>query len=462
MNSRMNRNTLPAALVSLALLTAGAGSAFAAAPETVAAKGAAFIIGTDAPLPSVTSFSVQIVSIDALTSTGASVALLSSPTTIDFARYNGLQTLIDMNSVPAGTYDKIVITLGPAVIGYLVTESGAAPTIHTEPATLTKTTLTDTLAIPLVVSESEPAGVRMDFDLHKSIEVSSTGQVTGTVKPVFDIGVVRPTDPGAYIDQFDVGVIAPDPGTQSFTIEGPHGRHFTVDVTPQTEWDPGASLSSLTSSSIVQVSGVLDRATDTITADEVVILSQSGFYAGGHATYVKRSTGAASSFDLYVRGVLPATTGVALGQIATVDLGGKEKYFVGWAHNALAEFVFNASALLPGQSIAVGGPATGAAHADAVTVNRVVLREWGYNGKLIPTSIDLAHDTFQLQIDGFAGVLVPAPVSVQVTPRTEFRGGLVGLHELEVTDSLRVVGLLLKNPATGKTVLLARYIDLLD
>jgi hypothetical protein len=212
----------------------------------------------------------------------------------------------------------------------------------------------------------------------------------------------------------------------------------------------------------VQVSGVLDRATDTITADEVVILSQSGFYAGGHATYVKRSTGAASSFDLYVRGVLPATTGVALGQIATVDLGGKEKYFVGWAHNALAEFVFNASALLPGQSIAVGGPATGAAHADAVTVNRVVLREWGYNGKLIPTSIDLAHDTFQLQIDGFAGVLVPAPVSVQVTPRTEFRGGLVGLHELEVTDSLRVVGLLLKNPATGKTVLLARYIDLLD
>jgi hypothetical protein len=65
-------------------------------------------------------------------------------------------------------------------------------------------------------------------------------------------------------------------------------------------------------------------------------------------------------------------------------------------------------------------------------------------------------------VKGFAGVLVPQEVTVQVTGRTHFRGGLTGLHELETTDNIRVVGLLLKNPTTGATVLLARYIDLLD
>jgi Domain of unknown function (DUF4382) len=386
MMNRICRRPLSAALASLAmaaLLAVSAVSASAATTDAAPAKGTAFVIGTDAPLPSVTSFSVQIISIDAVTATGASEALLASPTTVDFARFNGLQTLIDMSSVPVNTYTKIVITLGPATIGYLVTEAGVAPTIHTEAATLTKTTITHVLAKPLVVSESEPAGVRMDFDLYRSIEVDSTGQVTGTVKPVFDISVVRPTDPGAYIDQFDVGVIAPDLGTQSFTIQGPHGRHFTVDVNSATEWDKGASLSSLTSSSIVQISGVLDRTTATITADEVLILSQSGFYAGGQATYVAPATGAASSFDLHVRGVLPSTTGITLGQIAQIDLSGKEKYFMGWSHSPLTEFVFNSSALVAGQSIAVGGPATGAVNASGVDVKRVVLRDWGYNGKLV-------------------------------------------------------------------------------
>jgi len=123
---------------------------------------------------------------------------------------------------------------------------------------------------------------------------------------------------------------------------------------------------------------MLDKADATLDADNVAILSQNGFYAGGQVTYVQPSSGPATSFDLYVRGLLPTTTGITLGQIAQVNLTGNEKFFIYWWHNPLTEFLFNSSQLLPGQHVSVGGPATGAANAQAVTVNRVVLRHWGF------------------------------------------------------------------------------------
>jgi len=40
----------------------------------------------------------------------------SGTPTVDFARYNGLQTLLDMNDVPIGTYTSVSITLGAATM----------------------------------------------------------------------------------------------------------------------------------------------------------------------------------------------------------------------------------------------------------------------------------------------------------------------------------------------------------
>jgi hypothetical protein len=461
----MHNRTLKLARLSIAaaaLLAVGVSTTLAAEPEKTHATGETFVIGTDAPSPNVASFEVQIVSIDALNAKGVSTPLLNGPQMVDFARYNGLQTLLDISSVPVGTWDKIVITLGPATIGYLATTPGAAPTLQTEAATFTKTTLTHKLAAPLVVTADEPVGVRMDFDLYKSITTDSTGKISSTVDPVFNISVARPGDPSVYIDQFDAAVTGVAPDMQSFTIQGPHGRNWTIDVSGSTVWDKGAVIGDLSKSTIVQVSGNLETADSTISADQVGILSQSGFYAAGQATYVTPGTDGASSFDLYVRGLLPSTTGITLGQIAQIDLTGTEKYFVLWHRNPLTEFVFNSSALLPGQSIAVGGPATGAANPEAVSVNRIVLRNWGFNGTVVPGSVKVGKGTFELKIDGFAGVLVPQAVKVYVTDWTDFRNGYAGISDLGGSDTVRVVGLLLKNPADGNTVLVARYVDGLD
>jgi Domain of unknown function (DUF4382)/Domain of unknown function (DUF5666) len=427
---------------------------------TGGATGSAFVVGTDAPVAAVTSFSVQIMGINAINSDNVSVPLMSGQPTVDFARYNGLQTLLDMNDVPTGTYNSVVISLGTGTIGYLNTTAGSAPTIATEPAAFSSTSVTVTLDKPLVVTQNgSPAGLRVDFDLRKSIQVDSNGNITGAVIPTFNINSVEPSDGGGHIDTFIAGVLSVDTTGQSFVVTGPHGENFTIDVNGQTEWDGDASLSALNTSSIVEVSGTIDHADQTLDADEVAILSDTGFYAAGQVTYVTPASGAATSFDLYVRGLLPTSTGLTLGQIATVNLTGNEKFYIYWMHNPFTEFLFNSSAMVAGQHVAIGGPASGASNPDAVTVERIHLRNWGFNGTIVPGSQNAGQATFQMQVNGFAGVLIPETITVYLGTATDFRYGLGSWGDLTNGANIRVVGLLLKNPTTGQVVLLARHVD---
>jgi hypothetical protein len=302
----------------------------------------------------------------------------------------------------------------------------------------------------------------MDFRLDKSLQVAG-GQITGQVTPTLDITAVGPNDPGAYIDEFDTAVVSVDTSSQSFIVQGPHGHQWTINVNGSTEWDNGEGLSDLTSTSIVQVSGILDKADSTIDADEVAILSQNGFYAGGTVTYVQPSSGVASDFQMYVRGTLPAQgDGVSDGDLAQVNLSGTEKFFIYWMHNQFTEFLFNPSTLLAGQHISVGGPLSGAQNADALSVKRVVLRNWGFNGTVAANSVDSSNGTFQMIINGFAGLLIPQTVTVYTSSVTTYRFGFNGLGDVDGATNIRVVGLLIKDPTSGNTVLLARYIDDMD
>jgi hypothetical protein len=450
-------------LLLLALLVAGCGTNSGSGSSGSGQNtGSAFVIGTDAPVASVASFNATIQSLDAIDAGGKSVSLVSGTPTVDFARYNGLQTLLDMNNVPADTYTQISVTFSSATIGYLQMESGAPPAIQTMNASFTSPTATVTLANPLVVSQTGPVGVRLDFRLDKSLQTSG-GQITGEVTPTLDIEAVGPDDPGAFIDEFDAAVVNVDASSQTFTVQGPHGRQWTINVNGNTEWDGGATLSDLSSASIVQISGVLDKADFTIDADEVAILSQNGFYAAGLVTYVQPASGAASDFDMYVRGTLPASgTGVTDGIEAQVDLSGQEQFSIYWMHNPFAHFLFNPSTLLAGQHVAVGGSASGAGNAQALSVNRVVLRHSGLNGTFVPGSIDLGNGTFQIQVNGFAGILIPQTVTVYCGPGTSFRFGLTGVGDINSNTDLRVVGLLIKDPTTGQPDLLARYVDILE
>lgn len=413
-------------------------------------------------MDAVTSFSAQIQSMTLSDGTTTTPSLISGTPTVDFARFNGLQTLLDMNAVPEGTYTSVTITLGSATLGYLDTTT-TPPSIKTEAATLTTNSVTITLDKPLVVSStSAPVGLRVDFDLKDSIGVDSTGAITGSVTPTFRVNTVGHDDDRAHIDEF-VAAVTTVPSTTtepaSFVVQGPHGQQFTINTDSKTDWDGDASLSALTTSSIVLVAGKLDATTQTLDADEVAILSQTGFYADGQVTYVTPTTGAATSFDFYVRGVLPASTGVQLGNIAQVNLAGTEKYYIYWMRNPFTQFLFNSSGLLAGQHISVGGPASGAADATNVSVKRVVLRNWGFNGTVVAGSQNQTNGTFQMQVKGFAGVLIPETLTVYLGGNSDFRFGCSDFGNLTDGAEVRVVGLLLKNPSNGNTVLLARHVD---
>ena len=59
-----------------------------------------------------------------------------------------------------------------------------------------------------------------------------------------------------------------------------------------------------------------------------------------------------------------------------------------------------------------------------------------------------------------AGILFNGPVTVYVTPFTRFGGGLTSLQDLtnNPTNTLRVVGVVLKDPISGQPVFVARSV----
>jgi hypothetical protein len=447
----------------------GGGSSNSTTP-TQAQTGSVFVNGTDAPLASVLSFEVDITGIT-VSDGGTPVSVWSGTQTVDFARLNGLHTLLDMNTIPMGTYTTVTVTLANPQISYLnvtnpQTTPPTRPTITTlngssTPAvTLTQSMVPITLANPLTVSPGEIVGLSFDFDLRHSIQVDQNGQFTGVVNPMLNLNAVTPSDSDAYIDDFVAGVVTPNASSTSFTIQGPHGHQFTVNVNDQTEWENGEGMSDLTSTSIVELSGTLDRTSGAILADTVAILSQNSFYAGGLITYVDPPTGAASDFDLYVRSTLPTGTGFQSGQISTIDLTGNENYFIYWWHNKFTNLFFNSSLLVPGQHVSVGGPFSNG----AVTVKRVVLRHEGHNGAWVIGSTDVGAGTFQFSSNGLAGVLFNGPITVYCTPLTVFKGGLTGLGSITGTAAmnLRVVGLVLKDPISGQPVFVAHSVEQLS
>jgi Domain of unknown function (DUF4382) len=459
-------------LSALVAFAAGCGGGSATITSPAPQSGAVFVVGTDAPLPSVISFQVDITGLSVSDGVNPPVSVLSGSQTVDFARLNGLHTLLDLNTIPAGTYTTVNVTLANPQISYLnvanpPTNPPTRPAISTlnsqttPPVTLTQSSVTLNLAQPLIVNANDIIGLAFEFNLRKSIQVDANGQITGVVNPTLNLKTVTPSDADAYIDEFIAGVVSINASGNSFVIQGPRGHQFTVNVNSQTEWEGNETINDLTTSSIVQISGTLDRTVGTILADSVCIVSQDKFFAGGLITFVDPPVNTATDFDLFVRNVLPSGTGFQSGQISTINLSGNEKYFINWWHNSFSNprfsnIFFNSALMVPGQHVSIGGPFSNG----VVTVKRIVLRHEGHTGTWVVGSTNVGAGTFQFNSNGLAGVLFNGPVTVYTTPFTKWRGGLTGLSDLTGTSpiNLRVVGLVLKDPISSQPVFVARFV----
>jgi hypothetical protein len=392
------------------------------------------------------------------------VSVLSTPQVVDFAQFNGLHQLLDLNAVPNGTYTSATVMISSPVIGYINVNPPNPPTASTINGTLSVSSVTVNFPQPFVLDASDLVGLRMEFDLRQSLQVDGNGQVTGVVNPVFEMNLLNSTDAGVSIDDFHAGVIGVT-GANTFTVQGPHGRQWQVTTNDSTVFDdPDIPMSSFTANTIVSLTGTLDPVSHAIDASEVEVISNDKFFLGGLLTYVNpASPQPATQADIYIREELPAISGISDGQIETLSLNGSERYRIGNINLPLTTLLFNNTLLAPGQRVDIGGPLTTSNGTETLTVHRVVLRRQGQSGSWVPGSTMVQSGnagSFQLTDDWTAGILLPAPLTVLTTNDTNFIN-LTGLGALSGPGPIqvRVVGFILINQANGQPVMVARSVE---
>lgn len=440
-------------LVSVALNSCGGGGSQTTPPVTQASTGSVAVLGTDAPLPNVLAFRVTVTGLTVSDGTNT-VSLLSAPQEIEFARLNGLRGLVDLTSVPVGSYTSFTATLASPMISVLNT-AVTPPAVQTVNATLTQSTVTMNLPQPLVVTEGGLVVLVVDLRLADSIMVDANGDITGQVRPRIALRVVPPDAPEAEIDELRGGVTSVDTAGGTFVMQRPGGRQITVVVDANTNFEDGESLTTLGTNAIVSVSGFLQRGSLRLRATEVIVVSRDRFAVGGLITYVQPTPGIADSIDVLVRSELPDLANAQIGQITTFGFDGNERFLVYSMRLPFAPFLFNQASLVAGQRVVVGGAINPDSSLDA---RRVVLHPQGLFGGWIPGSTGAA--AFGMEVLGVAGRLFNGPVRVYVTNRTRFVG-LSSLGDLTGTDPipLRVVGLVLQDDVTGRPVVIARVVE---
>ena len=416
------------------------------------------IYGQDAPLASVLTFQLTLVSMTASDGVNTTT-LLSTPQTVDFARLTGLRTLLDLNTAPVGSYTSVTLMLASPTIGYIDTTTNP-PSVKMLNGSLTTSSVTVLMNPPLVLTDTDLNGLRLDFDMRQSLQVDLNGQITGTVVPTFDVRQVNPANAEADIDDLRGGVVSVNTTNQTFVMQIANGRQITVQIGPSTVTDTGDDLTTFNSNTIVEVSGELNRTTMMLDADEVSVLSQNHFIADGLITNVQPPTQTDTNIGMFVREALPANPAFPPDTIDPFDLPANARYMIYRLNLPITQLLFNSGNLITGQNITVGGQLNGS----SLTVKRVVLHRQGIYGPWIPGSTVVQNGnagSFQVTEKGIVGVLLNnAPLTILTSNATNFVG-LSGLSALTGTQAipLHVVGLLLQDPATGGPVLVANRVS---
>jgi Domain of unknown function (DUF4382) len=421
------------------------------------ATAAIAVYGQDAPVASVINFQLTLVSLTASDGVNTTT-LLSTPQTVDFARLTGLRTLLDLNMAPPGSYTSVTLNIANPVVGYIDTTTNP-PSVTMLNGTLTTSSITVLMNPPLVLTNSDLNGLRLDFDMRQSLQVDLNGQITGTIVPTFDIRQVNPDKAEAEIDDLRGGVVSVNTSNQSFVMQIRNGRQITVQIGPSTTTDNGDDLTTFNTNTIVEVSGEFNRTSMMLDADEVSVLSQDHFAASGVITNVQSPTASNTMIGMFVRDALPANPAFSPGTIDPFDLPSDAKYMICRLNLPITQLLFNSSNLITGQSITIGG----AINNSSLTVKRVVLRRQGVFGPWVVGSTIVQNGntgTFQITEQGIVGVLLNNTALTVLTSNATQFNGLSGLGALTGTQPipLRVVGLLLQDPATGGPVLVANRV----
>jgi Domain of unknown function (DUF4382) len=429
--------------------------------------GAVFVVGEDAPVSSVVAFNVTINSIT-LNNSSTSVQVLSTPTAVDFGRLMGLRSLLAFNTVAAGTYNSATFVFensSPApVIDYV--DLNASP-ISVQPLAGSFSQATVTVPFPsgkpLVVGNNGLAGLHIDFNLRDSLAVNGSGDMTGAINPVIGVQAVSASEDLGEITEFTGNVVSVDTGANSFVMQGPYGFSKTIDVNSSTLYNGSNSLSTLVVNGIVSVIGRM-QADGSILASGVELISTDQAFISGRVLAVNPASGPVQTVTMWIGEELGTSGVIPVDTVQTIDLSQVSIYDVCFFDNLLTQQVFNDSSLVVGQRIFLGGSVGGG----VFTPEMVSLRRQGVVGALVANSVTITGGTgsnqgyFQMQNDALMSYSAGGPFTVFTGDGTFFVNinGLAGLQQAG-TPNLISRGLVFKNPADGKPVVVAGRVRVL-
>jgi len=448
----------------LALFGCGGSSTTSQTGTTSAASGQLALMGTDAPVCGVASFEVTITSATLTPQGGGtpvSVIDSSNPVTVDFASLMGFNTLLNLSSVPAGTYSQITFTFMPNPS--LTAFEGNPPTTTSIPSTISPTTVTANIKPALQVGASSSSGLTLDFQLFQSIQTdSTTGQITGAVDPSIRVipAVITSANGLGDIDELN-GIVetvttssSNSNFTGSFTLRVRNHRTFQINIANSTNFEGVSGLGDLTQGLFVEVDAKVEQDGNIVAKDvesETETDATTAAFVGPVLSVTRDSNGNATQLTLFVRAEHPDVSAtVPLRSKVVVNLSSATRFRIATFGADLSTFLFNASAIARGQHVVVHGPFTGGTPS-TVTGNMIVLRPQpalgnalgspapviGSDGKTGGYSLAPCNPLFQNQI-----------INV-VTFNSTFFNGLTDLSSLDPTSVYLNRGFLLYTTNSG-------------
>jgi len=447
-----------ALLVALTMMGMGCGSSNSSSGGNNPQPGSVFATAEDAPLASVVGFNVTINSITLNGQDGTTATVLSTPTSVDFARLIGLRAPLAFNSVAPDTYISATFVLANPVIDYVNMGTNPPslnnpPIAGTFPDNQNPYSLKVSFPRPMVVAPNGLAGLKMEMDIRDSVAVDQNGQVTG---PVIYIKATKASDPDGQVTDLTGGLVSVN-APNSFVIQGPYGRQLTIDVSDNTQFNSGWNINNLATPAIVGVQGRF-QADGSLMADGVEVITTAHSFVSGRVLQVTNNAG-----DVQVTmwvGETGADMVSDVDSIQTFDITAVTQYDVCFFDNTLTQLVFSdSSSLIVGQRIFVGGSYGNS----TFTPQMISLRRQGVYGMFNVGSVTVTNDnagSFTMANDGLAGYTTNGTVTVDTFNGTVFFN-LSGLSQLQgETTSVPIVarGLLLKDPTTGNPTFYAGFV----
>jgi len=452
-----------ALLVALTLIGMGCGSNSSQGGSNPQSA-SVFMTGEDAPLSSVVGFNLTLNTVTLNGQDGSTATVISTATTVDFARLLGLRAPLAFNTVKPNTYVSATFVLANPVVDYVTLNPSPAVTPLTGifPNSQNPYTIIVSFPKPMVVGNNGLAGLKMDMDIRDSVATDGNGNLvinnnTIAVNPVIFVKATHASDPDGQVTDLMGGLVSANAGNNSFVLQGPYGRQLTVDVNSNTLFNSGWSINNLAPPAIVGVQGRF-QADGSLMADAVEVITTAHSFVSGRILALNGS-GASETVTMWV-GETGADMVSDVDTIQTFSIGNVQTYEVCFFDNALTQFVFSDSTdLIIGQRIFIGGDYAGGTFTPA----KISLRRQGVYGTFVPGSVTVTNGnagSFQLSNNGLIGYSVGGPVTVDTFNGTFFFD-LTGLNQLQTTTTdipLVVRGLFLKDPTTGTPTFYAGFV----